>query len=409
MKKFFLFSLASMVVGVTACSDKAGTELETYTVKSGDVVETVTATGTLESVNSVDVGTQVTGIISNLNADYNSVVKKGDLLAEIDKTTLQSELTSANATLESARTSLRYAETNYNRDVKLHDEKLISDYEFDTSKRDYLVAKSAYEKAEADRVRAAKNMSYAEIYAPMDGVVVSREVEVGQTVVASMNVANMFTIADLDNMRVVANVDEADIGSVKEGQNATFTVDAYPNDVFTGTVTQVRISPTTTSNVVTYEVLISADNPEHKLIPGLTANVTINVLEEKGVMMIPVKALRFVPQEIEGLPAAEKTPEPPSSAPKPKEGASAEDVPDPIISTDSDSRLVWILKNDRLVPTEVHIGADNGVEVEIKSGLNVGDKVCVSYQMKNTDNKKEEGSSQNSPFAPTPPGGKKKN
>lgn len=408
MKRIQIFIFATLLFWLTGCSDKAGTELETYTVKSGDVVETVTATGTLESVNSVDVGTQVTGIISSLNADYNSIVKKGDLLAEIDKTTLQSELTSANANLESARTSLSYAETNYNRDLKLHAEKLISDYEFDTSKKDYLVAKAAYEKAQADRVRAAKNMSYAEIYAPMDGVVVSREVEVGQTVVASMNVANMFTIADLDNMRVVANVDEADIGSVKEGQNATFTVDAFPNDVFKGTVTQVRISPTTSSNVVTYEVLISADNPGHKLIPGLTANVTINVLEENGVMMIPVKALRFTPQEIEGLPVAEKTPEPPASAPKPKEGASAQDVPDPIIATDSDSRLVWILKNDKLVPAEIHIGADNGVEVEVKSGLKVGDKVCISYQMKNESNKKDDKKNESSPFAPTPPGGKKK-
>lgn len=408
MKKILLYSIASAAFIMTGCADKNTTQLETYTVGAGDVVETVTATGTLESVNQVDVGTQVTGIVSKLNADYNSIVKKGEIIAEIDKTTLQSELTSADATLESAQTSLKYAETNYNRDKKLHNEKLISDYEFETTQKDYLVAKASLEKAQADRVRAAKNLSYAEVYAPMDGIVVSREVEVGQTVVASMNVANLFTIADLDNMRVIANVDEADIGNVKEGQTATFTVDAYPNDVFSGTVTQVRISPTTTSNVVTYEVLISADNPDHKLIPGLTANVTINVLEEKGVMMIPVKALRFTPQEIEGLPVPEKTPTPPASAPKPKAGGSAEDVQDPIISTDSDARLVWIEKDNKLIPTEIHIGADNGVEVEIKSGLNVGDKVCISYQMNNADKGKDEDKGESSPFAPTPPGGKKK-
>lgn len=407
MKNLKIFAIAALAMLIGSCSKKNNTELETYTVTSGDVVETVTATGTLESVNQVDVGTQVTGIISKLNADYNTIVKKGDIIAEIDKTTLQSELNSADATLESARTSLKYAENNYNRDRQLHNEKLISDYEFETTRRDYLVAKSAYEKAQADRVRAAKNLSYAEIYAPMDGIVVSREVEVGQTVVSSMSVANLFTIADLDNMRVVANVDEADIGSVKEGQNASFTVDAFPNDVFSGTVTQVRISPTTSSNVVTYEVLISADNRDHKLIPGLTANVTINVTEEKGVMMIPVKALRFTPQEIEGLPVPEKTPELPASAPKPKAGASAEDVQDPIIATDSDTRLVWIEKDNKLIPTEIHIGADNGVEVEVKSGLKVGDKVCVSYQMKSSS-QKEDKKSESSPFAPTPPGGKKK-
>ena len=179
------------------------------------------------------------------------------MIAEIDKTTLESELKSANSTLESAKVTYNYTRDNYNRDKKLHDKQLISDYEYETTRKDYLVAKSSYEKAQADRVRAAKNLSYAEVYSPIDGIVVSRAVEVGQTVVSSMNVANLYTIADLNKMQVVANVDEADIGSVKKGQSATFTVDAFPNDTFKGTVTQVRISPTVTSNVVTYEVVIS--------------------------------------------------------------------------------------------------------------------------------------------------------
>ena len=194
----------------------------------------MTATGTVESVTQVDVGTQVTGIVDKLYADYNSVVTKGELIAEIEKTLLESELRSADASMESARVTYEYNRTNYERDRRLHDKQLISDYEYQTSLKEYEVSKTAYEKAQADRVRAAKNLNYAEIYSPIDGVVISREVEVGQTVVSSMNVQNLYVIADLDNMQVVGNVDEADIGQVKMGQTATFTVDAYPDDKFEG-------------------------------------------------------------------------------------------------------------------------------------------------------------------------------
>ena len=226
----------------------------------------MTATGTVESVTQVDVGTQVTGIVDKLYADYNSVVTKGELIAEIEKTLLESELRSADASMESARVTYEYNRTNYERDRQLHDKQLISDYEYQTSLKEYEVSKTAYEKAQADRVRAAKNLNYAEIYSPIDGVVISREVEVGQTVVSSMNVQNLYVIADLDNMQVVGNVDEADIGQVKMGQTATFTVDAYPDDKFEGKVTQVRLNPTTESNVVTYEVIVAAPNPDHKLL-----------------------------------------------------------------------------------------------------------------------------------------------
>ena len=194
------------------------------------------------------------------------------LIAEIDKTTLEADLQSADAQLESSRLEYEYAKKNYERDEALHQKQLISDYDYETSRRDYLVAKSDYERMQANRVSAARNLSYAEITSPMDGIVISREVEIGQTVVSNMEVANLFTIGDLDKMQVVADVDEADIGAVKVGQNAQFTVDAFPDDIFYGQVTQVRISPTTDTNVTTYEVLISTSNPDHKLIPGLTAN-----------------------------------------------------------------------------------------------------------------------------------------
>ncbi len=266
---------------------KTQIRLETAKVERADISESVTATGTVESVTQVDVGTQVTGIVDKLYADYNSVVTKGELIAEIEKTLLESELRSADASMESARVTYEYNRTNYERDRRLHDKQLISDYEYQTSLKEYEVSKTAYEKAQADRVRAAKNLNYAEIYSPIDGVVISREVEVGQTVVSSMNVQNLYVIADLDNMQVVGNVDEADIGQVKMGQTATFTVDAYPDDKFEGKLTQVRLNPTTESNVVTYEVIVAAPNPDHKLIPGLTANLSINVTEEKMCLPYP--------------------------------------------------------------------------------------------------------------------------
>ena len=379
MKKALYIAIIALLA--TGCSKKEHMALDTHTISHGDIIETVTATGTLESVTQVDVGTQVTGIIAKLYADYNTQVKAGQLIAEIDKTTPDAELRSANANLESARTTYEYSKRNYDRDRQLHDKQLISDYEFETTRKEYQVAKAAYDKAQADRVRAAKNLSYAEIYSPIDGIVISREVEVGQTVVSSMNVANLFTIADLSNMRVVADVDEADIGSVKVGMSASFTVDAFPNDVFEGQVTQVRLKPTTTSNVVTYEVLINAPNPELKLIPGLTANITINVKEARNVLTVPLKALRFEPQSFddnEGLPPYDSVPTPPASASRPEKPG---DKPkDPAIPTSDMHRLVWALRDGRLVPVEIELGVDNGVDAQVISGLVEGDKVAIAYE-----------------------------
>ena len=376
MKLNYFFNIAAIcaIAAASSCSHKSKVELETIPVAKGDVVEVVTATGTIECVTTVDVGTQVTGIIDKLYADFNSIVKKGELIAEIEKTLLESELTSADANLESARLTYEYNKRNFERDTKLHEKQLISDYDFETSRKDYLLAKSAYTKAQADRVKAAKNLNYAEIYSPIDGIVISREVEVGQTVVSSMNVANLFTIADLSNMQVIADVDEADIGSVREGQNVTFTVDAFPNDVFTGTVQQVRLSATTTSNVVTYEVVVNADNKEMKLIPGLTANITINVKESRNVLSLPLKALKFEPKEFENaeyLPKAEAMPQIPEGLPTERK--------DPTIATADNRRLVWVVRNNTLIPVEITMGEDNGIIFEVKSGLKEGDEVALQY------------------------------
>lgn len=370
-----------------SCSKESGMTLETYTVEPTSMSEIVTATGTMESVTQVEVGTQVTGIIDKLYADYNDHVKKGQLLAELEKTLLDSEVKSANANMESAKASYEYARKNYERDKALHDEKLISDYEFQTTRRDYDVARLTYEKTQADRVRAAKNLNYAEIYSPIDGIVISREVEVGQTVVSSMNVANLFVIADLDNMQVVGNVDEADIGSVRTGQKATFTVDSYPDDVFTGTVTQVRLNPTTTSNVVTYEVIVSASNPDHKLIPGMTANLSIYTLEMDDIFAVPMKALKFRPME-----KTEKE----------------DGLPELVPLKGEAEHSVWVERDGKLVQTAVELGMANGINQEIKSGLKKGDKVALQYQEARPADEEAGGDAKESPFMPKRPGSNRK-
>ena len=382
---------AALVTFMGSCGKESSVRLETVKVETGEITETVTATGTVESVTQVDVGTQVTGIIDKLYADYNSIVKKGECIAEIEKTMLESDLKSAEASVESARHTYEYNRTNYNRDKALHDKQLISDYEFQTSKKDYEVSKAAYEKAMADRVRAAKNLNYAEIYSPIDGIVISREVEVGQTVVSSMNVANLYTIADLDNMQVIGNVDEADIGQVKVGQRVTFTVDAYPDDLFEGTVTQVRLSPTTESNVVTYEVVVGASNPDHKLIPGLTANLTIYVMSEKDVLQLPAGAFNFEPEE---YPEAKNLPQPGQPVDRSKLAA--------------DEKSVWVLEGDKLVNKVVRIGAGNGIRTSILSGLKAGELVATGYDDAPVGKSGDMASDKQSPFAPQPPGRNKK-
>ncbi len=375
---------AALILAVTSCSEKSSFELDTYTVEPTSLSEIVTATGTMESVTSVDVGTQVTGIISNLFVDYNDEVTKGQLIAEIDKTVLQSELQSADATLASAKATYEYTKSNYERDKALHAEKLISDYEFQTSKKDFEVAKMAYEKGQADRVRAAKNLTYAEITSPIDGIVVSREVEVGQTVVSNMSVASLYVIADLDHMQVVGAVDEADIGQVKVGQHVTFTVDAYPDDTFTGTVTQVRINPTTTNNVVTYEAIVSTTNPDHKLLPGMTANLSIYTLELDGATAVPLKALKFEPME----------------------GEEGSELPKPQPLKEPAKNTLWVVRDNKLVETAVELGMKNSVYQQITSGLKQGDKVALQYQEKQSKNVAPR--AQQNPFMPKPPGAKKR-
>ena len=364
--------------------DKKVIAYETVELKKGSINNTVTATGTIEPITKVDVGTQVSGTISHIYADYNSVVKKGQLLAELDRKLLEAELRSEMANLKSSKSEFEYQDKNFKRLRQLHEKNLISETEYEEALYLYEKAQQAYEKAQATLVKAQSNLEYATIYSPIDGVVLSREVEEGQTVAASFETPTMFTIAnDLRKMQVIANVDEADIGSVQDGQRATFTVDAYPDDVFEGTVTQVRLQATTESNVVTYEVVVNAPNPDLKLKPGLTANVTIFTLEKDDATAVPTKALRFVPNaELLG-----------------EIGLTA-------VETDSQaapgSRELWVKEGTTLRPRRVYAGAASGDMTEITEGLTGSEEIVTG--LVTAKPREETAAIVRSPFMPGPPG-----
>lgn len=364
-------------------TSKETVSLETARAARIDISSSVTATGTVEPVTQVEVGTQVSGIISKLYVDYNDVVKAGQVIAEMDKVNLQAELTSANAQLATAKTEFEYQEKEYNRIKTLHDKELVSDSEFDQATYQYQSAKNAYAQSQASYTKVKRNLSYATITSPIDGVVISKAVEEGQTVAAGFSTPTLFTIAkDLTDMQVIADVDEADIGQVLEGQRVTFTVDAYPDDVFEGLVRQVRLEATTTSNVVTYEVVINAPNPDLKLKPGLTANVTIFTLEEDGVLAVPTKALRFNPDAeiLKGI------------------GISITGQPSPTDST----KTIWVKTGNGISPKEVITGHTSGDKTGIYGGLADGEEVVTGLT---AEAPKKQETTERSPFAPGPRGG----
>lgn len=351
-------------------------EFETAKAERATINSSITATGTIEPVTSVTVGTQVSGIVSKLYVDYNSVVKKGQVIAELDKTNLTSELKTAQANLSSAQSTLNYELNNYNRYQTLYNKGLVSADEYETAKLSYLKAKEQVNTSRESVRKAQTNLGYATITSPIDGVVLSKAVEEGQTVAASFNTPELFTIAqDLTDMRVIADIDEADIGGVKEGQRVSFTVDAFPDDHFEGQVTQVRQQATTESNVVTYEVVISAPNNDLKLKPGLTANVTIFTLEKNDVLAVPAKALRFMPNEA-----------------LINEGQTIEDVEAPM--------KVWTLEGNTFKAHAVQIGTTNGLLTEITSGIDPGTDVLVDFTISG-DEQAVDQQTQN-PFMPRP-------
>lgn len=358
ISKIWIAVVVIVIVAVAAWAMSGGKKEEDINFKEGKVAlktlqNSVTATGTIEAVTSVTVGTQVSGIVNKLYVDYNSQVKKGQVIAELDKTNLLSELNTAKANLASAQSSLNYQAANMERYKTLYKKGLVSADEYENALLTYRQAKEQVASSKENVQRAQTNLGYATITSPIDGTVISKSVEEGQTVAASFNTPELFTIAkDLTNMQVVANVDEADIGNVKEGDRVTFTVDAYPDDTFEGTVKQVRLEATTTNNVVTYEVVISAPNADLKLKPGLTANVTIYTQERSGVLAVANKALRFTPtKETVGK--------------------------DMKIVDCKGKNKVWTLNGKTLTAHPVTIGQTDGINTEITKGLKQGDKIVT--------------------------------
>ena len=379
--------IALAVYALSGSKKKEEISFETVAVAPANIMNSITATGTIEPVTSVTVGTQVSGIVSKLYVDYNSVVKKGQVIAELDKTNLMSQLNTAKTQLATAQSQLNYQTTNFNRYKTLYQKGLVAADEYDNAKLSYTQAKEQVASAKEEVQRAQTNLGYATITSPIDGVVLSKSVEEGQTVAASFSTPELFKIAqDLTNMQVVADVDEADIGDVKEGERVSFTVDAYPDDTFEGTVKQVRQEATTTNNVVTYEVVISAPNADLKLKPGLTANVTIYTAERKGVLSVQSKALRFTPQ---------------------KETVGKRKIVD---HTGNAKNKVWTIEGNNIVAHKVNIGMTDGTNTQILNGISAGTKVVTGLNVigGEDDNATADAGGEKSPFAPGPPGKNKK-
>ena len=396
-KKTLIIIAVIVVLIIAGCwifgGAKAKSKVDFATEKAqiGSVSNSITATGTIEPVTEVEVGTQVSGIIDKIYVDYNSIVKQGEIIAEMDRVTLLSDLQSAQATYNGAKAEYEYQKKLYERNRKLHEKQLISDTDYEQSTYDYQRAQSTYEQAQAELSKAERNLSYATITSPIDGIVTSKDVEEGQTVASGFETPTLFTIAaDLTQMQVVADVDEADIAGVVDGAKVTFTVDAYPDDTFEGEVKQVRLGSVNSSSsssasssestVVTYEVVISANNPDLKLKPRLTANVTIYTQIRDNVLTVPAKALRFTPN---------------------KEIAGGREIKDC-----AGTPKVWTLENNVFIAHPVKTGLSDGAKTEITEGLSEGTAVVTEAVVASPfpEMSEAEPQGERSPFMPGPPG-----
>jgi len=425
MTSFMFFVISSCHRG------NKGYTLETTTVKKGSIINTITATGTIEADTTVLIGTQVSGVISKIFVDFNSVVKKGQLLAVLDTTPLQTQVRQAQASLEQAKGEVEYQKATYERYQALLDKKLIAQADYDQVKYNYSTALANLKTSKAGYDKAIVNLNYATITSPIKGVILNRAVDQGQTVAASFSTPNLFTIAnDLTQMHVEADVDEADIGQVRQGQPVDFTVDAYPTEVFKGDIRQVRLQPTVTSNVVTYTVIVNAPNPEKKLMPGMTANITVLVQKIDSVLVVPGRAMRFTPDAAfmaeymkanfpnRGRGTAGQQGQRPQGGQgayggqggqggqgmQPSEGAGmfgsagATSMKRPVV--------VWVKSGDSIHRTRVTVGAVDATNTEITSGLKEGDQVILSMTPMNKSNTSTTNSpnTTTSPFMPQRPG-----
>lgn len=383
--KYKLIGLATVLLFYACKNDDRSSIFETSVAHRENITTTVTATGTVEPADTVTVGTQVSGIIDKIYVDYNSIVKKGQIIAELDKSTLEADLMAGKANADATAAEVKYQEANYNRTKKLFEQKVISENEMELAEYNYSTAKANYDKAKADLLKLERNLGYATITSPIDGIVLSRSVEEGQTVASSYSTPTLFTIAEnLSSMVVIADVDEADIGGVKNSQDVSFTVDAFPDDVFHGKVSQIRLSPTTSSSVVTYEVVITVNNDDLKLMPGLTATVTIITNNAENAICVPREAFDFQPifNDNDNI------------APKPN------------IALGKDSSILFIKSDGQIRPVIVKTGIKTTTKQEILSGISEGDSVVIS-QHTAVEMPAETSSTDTNPFMPQPPGKKK--
>ena len=387
--------------------------LETEQPHYGTIATSITATGTVQPVDTVSVGTQVSGTISKVYVDFNDPVKKGQLIAEIDKTILQAQVNQIAATLQQGQSNIVYQKSNYDRQKQLLDVGAISRADYETALNAYHSATANVASIQAQLKQAQRNLYLANIYSPIDGTVLSRNVSVGQTVASSLNTPTLFVIAkDLTKMQVQAAVDEADIGNVKQGQKVTFTVDAFPDNTFEGTVNEVRLRPSVSSNVVTYATIIDAPNADMKLKPGMTANITVFTKVIDNAMLISAKAIRFKPDsslyekyKIEGRRNREQMGNMRigSSAPKDSTRTGRRMGKDSAANANAPkSAMVWIKKDSTLSRRVIKIGLTDDTNVQVLSGLTTNDVVVTGAQQATT----EKGSSATrSPFMPPRRGG----
>jgi RND family efflux transporter, MFP subunit len=364
-----------IVLGVKSCN-KQELIVSTEPVAEGTLEITVMTTGYVQPVEEVEVGTQVSGVIEKIYVDYNSQVTQGQLLAELDKSTLQERVNQAKFSQQSAQSAYDYALQNYNRTKRLFDGKAATAADLESAENSLKQTKATLDNTKADLSQAQINLSYANIYSPINGVILDRSVNTGQTVAASFSTPTLFTIAeDMTKMQVEADIDEADIGQIKLGQKVSFYVDAYYNESFEGTVSQIRLQPTTTNNVVTYTVIIDAPNPEEKLLPGMTANITVTIEDEKG-LLVPVGALNF-----------KMTPE----------WASELGISNFRASTGKET-AIWIKKNNTYERRVIQTGMNDGVNIIVKSGVEANEEVLLSLAYGKKDSNGEAVS-----IMPTPP------
>lgn len=395
MKKKSILIFISVLVVITGIyyytsgNKKAVIEWRTAKAEQGDLKITVTATGTLNALITVQVGTQVSGIISKLYADFNSIVKKGQVIAELDKTSLAASVEDAEANLQRSQVQLNQAKREYDRTNKLFEDKVVAQADYDQALTNYETAESNLRSAKAQLNRAKVNLQYATITAPISGIVISRNVDIGQTVAASFNTPTLFTIAnDLTKMQVEANIDEADIGQVKVGQQVSFTVDAYNNETFTGEIKQVRLQPNVIQNVVNYTVIIDVPNPDMKLMPGMTASITVNIEARKNIIKIPVSAFRFLPPE-------NYVKQNISASIGSTQGIQTELIP-------GDTATIWAKEGNDIVSKKVIIGLSDGSFAEVKGEISTGDDIVIGM-----NSEQNSSSQQKNPFMPQMPRGRR--